>query len=105
MFCPARKFRFDVPGRLVPDGHTVTYPPACGSTTVTVSTAAATSPPGAATCTATVPSAGTAPGICNPDRESAIRAAAGYTTVPDAVGVPDNVYPVTSTSTCTVPKE
>ena len=38
MVCPAWKFRFDEPGRLIPDGHTVTYPPACGSTAVTVST-------------------------------------------------------------------
>src|SRR5664279_2895782 len=42
MFCPAPKFRFEVFVCAIPVGHTVTYPGACGATTVTFNTTAAT---------------------------------------------------------------
>src|SRR5664279_5142543 len=104
-FRAAWKFRFDVPGRGSPDGHTVTYPPVCGSTAVTVSTAAATAPaPGAATCTSMARNAGTAPHTCGPVRVSASRAVTGPT-VPAAVAIPARVYPVTSTNRSTLPSE
>ena len=84
--CPAWKFRFEVPGMPTPDGHTVRYPPPCGPVTVTVATTAAAPlpgiPPRPATCTATVPKPATAPGICRPSRESAIRAGVTDTTAP-----------------------
>src|SRR5664279_1891379 len=80
------------------------YPAACGSTTVTVST---TSPTGPGTaCTATVPNAGTGPGSCRPIRESASRCGlSGISKAPGADVAPARVYPVTSTITCTVPKD
>lgn len=69
-----------------------------------MATAAATPLSGEATCTATEPNAGTAPGICRPSRESAIRAVTGPM-VPAAVGVPARVKPMMSTISCTAPDE
>src|SRR5450755_1962425 len=90
MVCPVWKFRFDVPGIAVPDGHTVRYPPPCGPATVTVASTAAAPlpgiPPRPATCTPTVPKPATAPGICRPARESAIRVGVTDATAPATAG-------------------
>src|SRR5664279_2707604 len=90
MVCPAWKLRFDVPGRPAADGHTVRYPGCCGATTVTVASTEATPlpgiPPRPVTCTGAVPTAATAPAICRPVRESAIRAGVTDTTAPAAAG-------------------
>src|SRR5664279_3194812 len=92
---PARKFRFDVPGMAVPDGHTVRCPPLCGPVTVTVATTAAAPlpgiPPRPATCIPTVPRPATAPGICSPARESAIRAGVTDTTAPATTAALDGM--------------
>jgi hypothetical protein len=74
----------------VPDGHTVRCPPLCGPVTLTVATTAAAPlpgiPPRPATCTPTVPKPATAPGICSPARESAIRTGVTDTTAPATAG-------------------
>ena len=87
--CPAAKFRFDVPGREAPDGHTVTYPAARGATTVTVSTTAAPFagiPPIPVTFIAATAAAGTTPGTCHASRESATLAGVTVAIVPAPIG-------------------
>src|SRR5690349_5506259 len=68
--CPGWKFRFEVSCRGVPDGHTVTYPPVEGSTTVTLTATADTpvagTPPRPVTCTEIDPVEGTGPAAPSP---------------------------------------
>ncbi len=91
MLCPRWKFTAEVSGLARPAGQTVRYPPATGSTAVTVSTAAA-APSGTsafpATCIVTVPEGDTECETCCAERESAIRVGGTEARAPVAVGVP-----------------
>src|SRR6476646_8217851 len=96
MFCPATKFRLDVSGRVVPDGHTMTHPEAVGFTAVTFRTTADTplagTPPLPNTCNEIDPKAGSGPLAPRLILESRIRAGVNDARAPGTTGHPPTTY-------------
>ena len=92
MFCPAWKFRFDVCGWAVPDGHTVMYPAVLrvdhGHVRDHRGHPGGRDPALPADLHVAVPTPAPGRSICWPMRESTIRAGVSGATAPAAVGVP-----------------